>query len=104
MMINFRTWKTLEVYMRAGLYQELNKSQKDFKPRVTFCRDKNGAIISEKETILKKWVERFDELLNVHELESIIVNGTQEDTEPASAIEEIEIAIKNLKKITRHQG
>jgi hypothetical protein len=50
--------------------------------------------------ILKRWVEHFDELLNVHELElqeSTIVNGTQEDTEPSPTIEEIELAIKNLK-------
>jgi hypothetical protein len=83
-----------------SFYQELNKSQKDFKPRVTLCRDKNGAIISEKVMILKRWVGHFDELLNVHELElqeSTIVNGIQEDTEPAPTTEEIEIAIKKLK-------
>jgi hypothetical protein len=48
--------------------------------------------------ILKRWVEHFNELLSVHELElqeSTVMNGTQEDTEPA--IEEIEIAIKKLK-------
>jgi hypothetical protein len=43
-------------------YQELNKSQKDFKPRVTHYRDKKGAIISEKEMILKSRVEHFHEL------------------------------------------
>jgi hypothetical protein len=39
--------------------------------------------------ILKRWAEHFDELLNVHELklqESTIVNGTQEDTEPAPTL------------------
>jgi hypothetical protein len=81
-------------------YQQLNKSRKDFKPRVTHYRDKKGAIISEKEMILKSWVEHFHELLNVHELDlqqSTIVNGTQEDTEAAATIEEIERAIKKLK-------
>jgi hypothetical protein len=50
--------------------------------------------------ILKRWVEHFDEVLNVHELElqeSSVVSGTQEDTEPAATIEEIEVAIKKLK-------
>jgi hypothetical protein len=46
--------------------------------------------------ILKRWVEHFD----VYELqlqESTIVDGTQEDTEPAATTEETEVTINLLK-------
>jgi hypothetical protein len=50
--------------------------------------------------ILKRWVEHFDELLNVHERElqeDTNVSGTQEDPEPAAKTEVIEIPIKKLR-------
>lgn len=34
-------------------YQKINRSRKEFKPRITICRAKDGNILSDKESILK---------------------------------------------------
>jgi hypothetical protein len=49
-----------------AFYQKLNKSGKDFQPRTTKCKDKEGRILSGDEMILGRWVEYFDELLNAN--------------------------------------
>jgi hypothetical protein len=46
--------------------KKLNKSGKDFQPRTTKCKDKEGRILSGDEMILGRWVEYFDELLNAN--------------------------------------
>ncbi|GIY22249.1 putative endonuclease-reverse transcriptase [Caerostris darwini] len=47
-----------------AFYRAMKKERKDFKLRTTFCKDKNGGIISEKEKVIQRWVEHFDQLLN----------------------------------------
>ena len=42
---------------------EINKNRKDFKPRLTMCKDENGDIISDKEGILNRWQRYFKNLL-----------------------------------------
>lgn len=45
-------------------YEKVNKQRKEFKPRVSMCKDKSGNILSQKEEVLKRWREYFNELLN----------------------------------------
>jgi hypothetical protein len=42
----------------------INDMRNNFKPRNTVCRNKRGNLIIDKEGILRRWIEHFDELLN----------------------------------------
>ncbi|PSN43351.1 hypothetical protein C0J52_15555 [Blattella germanica] len=85
-----------------AFYQKLNKSRKDFQPRTSLCRSKDGTILSSEETILERWTQHFDELLNEglvndHEiLPSVSIRGLEIDVS-IPTIEEVELAIKKLK-------
>jgi hypothetical protein len=39
--------------------------KKGYQPRTTFCKDKGGDLIRDREGIAKRWVEYFEELLNI---------------------------------------
>jgi len=82
-------------------YRDINILRKDFKPRLTVCKSKNGDIISEKGDILNRWKDHFHELLNSLEQDkgpSILQDykGTNEE-DSAPAVEEVEVAIQKLK-------
>jgi hypothetical protein len=51
-------------------YRDINRLRKDFKPRLTICKSKNGDIITEKDGILNRWKDYFHELLNCREKET----------------------------------
>ncbi|PNF36727.1 hypothetical protein B7P43_G12357 [Cryptotermes secundus] len=86
-----------------AFYQKLNKSRKDFQPRTTLCRDKEGTILSSDEEILERWPQYFEELLNGNvseQVEGMPIDRTQgnfETEEPAPTIKDVEQAIKKLK-------
>ena len=48
-------------------FKKLNKSRKDFKPRINQCRNRDGEILCEEQQILKRWTKYFEELLNIRE-------------------------------------
>lgn len=83
---------------------EINKSHKDFQPRMNMCRNKDGTIMSSEETILQRWNEHFDELLNEDLADKQCnlpsVNTCRRETEReflAPDSEEVELAIQMLK-------
>jgi hypothetical protein len=84
-------------------YQKLNESRKDFQPGTTLCRDNEGMILGRDETILERWTQHFEELLNGNTLERVedmtmVQNqGHFEIEEPVPTINEIEQAIKRLR-------
>ncbi|PNF28690.1 hypothetical protein B7P43_G07879, partial [Cryptotermes secundus] len=86
-----------------AFYRKLNKSQKDFQPRTTLCRDKEGTILSSDEAILERWAQYFQELLNSNaseQVEGMTINRNQGNfkaEEPAQTIKEVEQTIKKLK-------
>jgi hypothetical protein len=45
------------------LYQKVNSTRQNFKPRTTICKSKEGRIISDK-GVLRRWREHFDGILN----------------------------------------
>ena len=47
-----------------AFYKTINNNHKDFKSRITFCRDKNGYLLSNSSDIAKRWMEHFNDLLN----------------------------------------
>jgi hypothetical protein len=42
----------------------LNDTRKPFEPAVAMCRDTNGQLLSNKEQVLSKWKEYFEQYLN----------------------------------------
>ncbi|GFQ94107.1 putative endonuclease-reverse transcriptase [Trichonephila clavata] len=47
-----------------AFYKIINNSRKDFKSRVTICRNSDGEILSNPTEISQRWVEYFSDLLN----------------------------------------
>ena len=45
-------------------YRGINNLRKDFKPRFTVCKSKNGDVNTETGDILNRWKDHFHELLN----------------------------------------
>lgn len=67
---------------QGKFYAAINKIRKGFQPRINACRATDGEII--KETILKRWAQHFQDLLNEEESEPIARADEQilkEDTE-----------------------
>lgn len=59
----FRPSKIRQQGEAKRFYQQLNHIRKDFKPRTTMCRDKYVNLLMNKEAMLNRWVEHFQDLL-----------------------------------------
>jgi hypothetical protein len=46
------------------LYQKVNSTRQNFKPRTTICKSKEGRLISDKEGVVTCWREHFDGIWN----------------------------------------
>jgi hypothetical protein len=46
--------------------REVNIIRKGYKPRTGMCKGKMGYHVTEKNEVLQRWAEHFDELLNGH--------------------------------------
>jgi len=85
-----------------SFYQKLNKSRKDFRPRIILCRNKEGTLSSEEDDILSRWAEHFDELLNKelsdqHVTSQKTYQEYSDIYEPTPTLDEVENAIQKLK-------
>ncbi|GFX84864.1 putative endonuclease-reverse transcriptase [Trichonephila clavipes] len=47
-----------------AFFREINLGHKEFTPRTTSCRNRQGIILSDKTEVLRRWNEHFDNLLN----------------------------------------
>jgi hypothetical protein len=91
---------------RRKFYRGVNNARKGFKPRISMCKAKDGTIISDQQSILARWSEHFDELLNKPDIvpsEGVnplsVQSGWEpsvQDVEPPS-YEEVDQAIVKLK-------
>jgi hypothetical protein len=53
-----------EEHQSRKYYKEVKKVRAGFRPRLNFCKDKEGNLITSKGKIMDCWVEHFSELLN----------------------------------------
>jgi hypothetical protein len=81
---------------------------KQFNPRTSVCKDKEGKMIANKESVLRRWRDHFDVLLNqeigtntAYDLEAVPM--AQQDEVPDPSLEEMEAAIKK-QKINKSPG
>ncbi|GIY04458.1 DUF1758 domain-containing protein [Caerostris darwini] len=72
-----------------AFYRAVNKEHKDFKPKTTLCKDKNRGIISEKEKVIERWVEHFNQLLKTgtQTPSQVIIEAPAEEYEEEDLIE-----------------
>ena len=45
-------------------FRRVNEDRRGFKPRITQVKRKDGSLVTDKASILERWVEHFDKLLN----------------------------------------
>ena len=86
-------------------YQKLNKSRKDFQPRTILCQNKEGMLFSEKDDILRRRAEHFDELLNTELSNQNTINQETYQVFPAAdelipTFDEVKSATQKLKDYT----
>jgi hypothetical protein len=84
------------------MYINIKRQTKSYKPRTNICKDKNGNIISDKEKIIERWKEHFNDLLNNQQSNNTNNAShqeiyTAENLVPEPTIEEIDRAIDKLK-------
>ncbi|XP_071041860.1 uncharacterized protein [Parasteatoda tepidariorum] len=82
-----------------AFFREINLVRKEFKPRTTSCRNKEGVILSDRTEVLTRWNEHFDCLLNTdndgYEIRTEnIQTASQDVTVP---LEEVAEGINKLK-------
>ena len=82
-------------------YRDINNLRKDFKPKLTVCKSRNGDILTEKGDILNRWKDHFCELLNSMEqdkgtsVKQDYKDKNEEDITPT--VEEVEMAVQKLR-------
>jgi hypothetical protein len=87
-------------------YKEVKKVRTGFRPRLNFCKDKEGNLITSKDKITDHWVEHFSELLNKgtlvekerEENESIEIRNIEEEVIPLPILMEVRDQIMILKR------
>jgi hypothetical protein len=58
------------------LYSKVRETKKEFKPRTNICKATDGSIICDRNGVLTRWNEYFDDLLNRNnDQEHIVTEG-----------------------------
>ncbi|CAG9839544.1 unnamed protein product [Diabrotica balteata] len=91
----------LESHMSHGetrkFYHQINSIRKEFKPRINYCNDKEGNLLTNKEGILLRWVEHFRELLEGEPTNNIELEYRNEELVEPPSIDEVKISIEKLR-------
>uniref|UniRef100_A0A8D8WVA9 Craniofacial development protein 2 n=1 Tax=Cacopsylla melanoneura TaxID=428564 RepID=A0A8D8WVA9_9HEMI len=83
-------------------YAAVNRMKKGFQPTVNACRDANGEMLTNDETVLERWAQHFEELLNEDErITTVRIEEEQiteeDDMENMPTRSEIQKAIQKMK-------
>jgi hypothetical protein len=78
-----REYQELELLHTANecrtFFRRVSSIQGEYQPRVTVCRNNEGEIVSDKDEILSRWKEYFEECLGEEILET--ENRTEDSAE-----------------------
>jgi hypothetical protein len=81
------------------LYRDVNEFKKGYKHRINIKKDESGNLLADRQSVLNRWKNVFNQVLNVHGVHDVrqmdIHTAEPLVTEPS--IVEVEIAIGNLK-------
>jgi hypothetical protein len=61
-LIEIERHRSIQDYRK--FYKRLNDFRRPFEPQVAMCRTKNGEILTNKNQVLARWKEHFEEHLN----------------------------------------
>jgi hypothetical protein len=81
------------------LYRGVNEFKKGYQPRVNIIKDENGNLIADPLSVLNRWKNFFNQVLNVHgvhDVEQMHIH-TAEPLVPERSLVEVEIALGELK-------
>jgi len=81
----------------------MNMLKKGFQPRTTGCQDKEGRLWLQDNSILERWAQHFEVLLNNTEQQTSMEDEqaeteTEEDRVQPPTIEEVKRRIDKIKK------
>uniref|UniRef100_A0A6P7FT13 Agrin-like n=1 Tax=Diabrotica virgifera virgifera TaxID=50390 RepID=A0A6P7FT13_DIAVI len=68
-----------------------------FKPRINYCNDKEGNLLTNKDDILLRWVGHFQELLEGEPTNNIELEYRNEELVEPPSVEEVKISIEKLR-------
>jgi hypothetical protein len=82
-----------------GFYRGINEFKKVYEPRINVIKDENGNLLAGPQSVLNKWKNFFNQVLNVHGVHDVrqMDIHTAEPLVPEPSLVEVEIAIGELK-------
>jgi hypothetical protein len=86
----------LSIQDSRKFYKRLNDVRRPFEPQVAMCRAKNGELLTNKNQVLARWKEHFEEHLNTSGSES------EQPTRPVGLRDDgVDIDLPSRKEIER---
>jgi hypothetical protein len=81
------------------LYRGINEFKKGYQPRINIIKDENGNLIADSQSVLNRWKNFFNQVLNVCGVHSVRQKDMQtaEPLVPEPSLIKEEIAIGKLK-------
>jgi hypothetical protein len=83
----------------TDLYRGINEFKKGYQPRINIIKDVNGNLLADPQSVLNKWKNFFNQVLNVHGVLDVRQKDIHmaEPLVPEPSLVEVEIAIGKLK-------
>jgi hypothetical protein len=83
----------------SDLYRGINEFKKGYQPRITIIKDENGNLLADRQSVLNRWKNFFNQVLNIHGVHDVrqMDIHTTEPLVPEHSLVEVEISIGKLK-------
>jgi hypothetical protein len=81
------------------LYRDINEFKKGYQPRINIKKDENGDLLPDPQSVLNRWTNFFNQVLNVHGVYDVRQMDIQkaEPLVPEPHLFKMETAIGKLK-------
>jgi hypothetical protein len=81
------------------LYKRINEFKKGYQSRINIMKDENGNLLADPQSVLKRWKNVFNQVLNINGIHNVRQKYTQtaELLVPEPSLVEVQIAIGKLK-------
>jgi hypothetical protein len=81
------------------LYRGINEFKKGYQPRINIIKDENGNLIADPQSVLNRWKNFFNQVLNEHGVHNVRQKGIHiaEPLIPGRSLVEVESAVGKLK-------
>jgi hypothetical protein len=81
------------------LYRSINEFKKGCQPKINIIKDENGNLLADRQNVLNRWKNFFNQMLNVHGVYDVrqMDIHTVESLVPEPSLVKVEIATGKLK-------